>query len=134
MLVKSTGTFRALRLWASRSPASSPGSITAASTGMWSTSPPGQTIGSCPSRRTTNSRRALISACGSQMRTRATPAESTTDAGNRRAGWYEPRMNARLRVLVVDDDGDIRLLLRELLERAGYAVDEAEDGRTALRT
>jgi DNA-binding response OmpR family regulator len=43
-------------------------------------------------------------------------------------------MNARLRVLVVDDDGDIRLLLRELLERAGYAVDEAEDGRTALRT
>jgi DNA-binding response OmpR family regulator len=43
-------------------------------------------------------------------------------------------MNARLRVLVVDDDGDIRLLLRELLERAGYAVDEAEDGRVALRT
>jgi DNA-binding response OmpR family regulator len=42
-------------------------------------------------------------------------------------------MNARLRVLVVDDDADIRLLLRELLERAGYAVDEAEDGRTALR-
>ena len=44
------------------------------------------------------------------------------------------RMNARLRVLVVDDDEDIRLLLRELLERAGYAVDEAEDGRAALRT
>jgi len=43
-------------------------------------------------------------------------------------------MNARLRILVVDDDEDIRLLLRELLERAGYAVDEAEDGRTALRT
>jgi DNA-binding response OmpR family regulator len=36
-------------------------------------------------------------------------------------------------VLVVDDDGDIRLLLRELLERAGYEVDEAADGRTALR-
>jgi DNA-binding response OmpR family regulator len=43
-------------------------------------------------------------------------------------------MNARLRVLVVDDDADIRLLLRELLERAGYAVDEADDGRTALRS
>jgi DNA-binding response OmpR family regulator len=42
-------------------------------------------------------------------------------------------MNARLRVLVVDDDEDIRLLLRELLERAGYDVDEAADGRTALR-
>jgi DNA-binding response OmpR family regulator len=42
-------------------------------------------------------------------------------------------MNARLRVLVVDDDEDIRLLVRELLERAGYLVEEAEDGRTALR-
>jgi DNA-binding response OmpR family regulator len=43
-------------------------------------------------------------------------------------------MNARTRILVVDDDTDIRLLLRELLERAGYAVDEAQDGREALRT
>ena len=42
-------------------------------------------------------------------------------------------MNARPRVLCVDDDEDIRLLLRELLERAGYTVDEASDGRTALR-
>jgi DNA-binding response OmpR family regulator len=42
-------------------------------------------------------------------------------------------MNARPRVLVVDDDEDIRTLVRELLERAGYTVDEAEDGRTALR-
>jgi DNA-binding response OmpR family regulator len=40
---------------------------------------------------------------------------------------------ARPRVLVVDDDPDIRILLRELLERAGFAVDEAEDGRIALR-
>ena len=39
-------------------------------------------------------------------------------------------MNARLRILVIDDDADIRLLLRELLERAGYTVDEAEDGKT----
>jgi DNA-binding response OmpR family regulator len=43
-------------------------------------------------------------------------------------------MNVRARILIVDDDADIRLLLRELLERAGFAVDEAEDGRTALRT
>jgi len=39
----------------------------------------------------------------------------------------------RPRVLVVDDDEDIRILLRELLERAGFTVDEAEDGRSALR-
>jgi DNA-binding response OmpR family regulator len=42
-------------------------------------------------------------------------------------------MNARPRVLCVDDDADIRLLLRELLERAGYTVDEAADGKSALR-
>ena len=37
------------------------------------------------------------------------------------------------RVLVVDDDDDIRLLLGELLRGAGYTVDTAEDGRAALR-
>jgi DNA-binding response OmpR family regulator len=42
-------------------------------------------------------------------------------------------MNSRPRLLVVDDDADIRLLLRELLGRAGFEVDEAADGRTALR-
>jgi DNA-binding response OmpR family regulator len=42
-------------------------------------------------------------------------------------------MSERPRILVVDDDEDIRLLLRELLERAGYTVDAAADGRTALR-
>jgi DNA-binding response OmpR family regulator len=47
--------------------------------------------------------------------------------------WYEGRMN-RLRILVVDDDADIRLLVRSLLERAGYEVQEAEDGKAALRT
>jgi DNA-binding response OmpR family regulator len=38
------------------------------------------------------------------------------------------------RVLVVDDDDDIRLLLGELLRGAGYAVETAKDGRDALRT
>jgi DNA-binding response OmpR family regulator len=43
-------------------------------------------------------------------------------------------MNAtRPRILVIDDDADIRLLLRELLERAGYLVDEGEDGKSGLR-
>ena len=37
------------------------------------------------------------------------------------------------RVLVVDDDDDIRLLLEELLRGAGYAVETAHDGRAALR-
>jgi DNA-binding response OmpR family regulator len=37
------------------------------------------------------------------------------------------------RVLVVDDDDDIRLLLEELLRGAGYSVETAHDGRAALR-
>jgi DNA-binding response OmpR family regulator len=37
------------------------------------------------------------------------------------------------RILVVDDDDDIRGLLRALLERAGHEVSEAPDGRTGLR-
>jgi DNA-binding response OmpR family regulator len=42
-------------------------------------------------------------------------------------------MTARAKILVVDDDEDIRVLLKELLVRAGYDVDEAANGRTALR-
>ena len=42
-------------------------------------------------------------------------------------------MSAR-RVLVVDDDPDIRGLLRELLDRRGFDVHEARDGHEALKT
>jgi DNA-binding response OmpR family regulator len=42
-------------------------------------------------------------------------------------------MNASASVLVVDDDADVRTLVRELLSRAGYTVSEAPDGRAALR-
>jgi DNA-binding response OmpR family regulator len=37
------------------------------------------------------------------------------------------------RILVVDDDPDVRGLVRELLERAGARVADAADGRQALR-
>jgi DNA-binding response OmpR family regulator len=40
---------------------------------------------------------------------------------------------AASRILVVDDDDDIRGLLRALLERAGHEVSEAPDGRAGLR-
>jgi two-component system, chemotaxis family, chemotaxis protein CheY len=36
------------------------------------------------------------------------------------------------RVMVVDDDGDFRLLVRELLESEGCAVTEAANGKAAL--
>lgn len=38
------------------------------------------------------------------------------------------------RILVVDDDPDIRGLVRELLDRRGFSVLEAKDGQEALRT
>jgi DNA-binding response OmpR family regulator len=40
---------------------------------------------------------------------------------------------AEQRILVVDDDPDILGLLRELLERRGFAVTEAADGKRALQ-
>jgi CheY-like chemotaxis protein len=36
-------------------------------------------------------------------------------------------------VLVVDDNKDVRILLRKVLELEGYGVEEAENGRQALQ-
>jgi len=46
--------------------------------------------------------------------------------------WFESGKKRAL-VLVVDDDGDIRSLLRRLLERAAFDVVEASSGVEALR-
>jgi DNA-binding response OmpR family regulator len=46
--------------------------------------------------------------------------------------WYGDGMK-RGRILVVDDDADIRTLVRELLGRQGYDVQDAADGRDGLR-
>ena len=54
-------------------------------------------------------------------------------AGFRGCFWYEKRMKGR-RVLVVDDDADIRSLLVELFSRVGYEVAEADNGRAGLRS
>lgn len=35
-------------------------------------------------------------------------------------------------ILVVEDDGPFREMLRKILERAGYEVEEAKDGNVAL--
>jgi DNA-binding response OmpR family regulator len=42
-------------------------------------------------------------------------------------------MSDSARILIVDDDAEIRLLLNELLTRAGFQVEEAIDGKSALR-
>jgi DNA-binding response OmpR family regulator len=38
-----------------------------------------------------------------------------------------------MKVLIIDDDPDIRMMLRELLEKNGYEVSEAENGESGLR-
>jgi two-component system cell cycle sensor histidine kinase/response regulator CckA len=43
-----------------------------------------------------------------------------------------PASGAPCRVLVIDDEPLVRTQLRRLLERRGYSVDEASDGRTGL--
>ncbi|MBI4368911.1 MAG: response regulator [Elusimicrobia bacterium] len=36
------------------------------------------------------------------------------------------------KILIVDDEPDVRFVLRTALERAGYSIDEAKDGLEAL--
>src|ERR1044071_10347519 len=43
-----------------------------------------------------------------------------------------PTVGLRPILLIVDDDDDIRILIRDLLHTAGYAVMEARDGAEAL--
>ena len=36
------------------------------------------------------------------------------------------------RILIIDDDSQIRFIVRELLENSGYTVEEASDGEEAI--
>ena len=42
------------------------------------------------------------------------------------------RIDSEMRILLVEDEPGLRRTTRRVLEREGYQVDEAEDGRTAL--
>jgi DNA-binding response OmpR family regulator len=44
----------------------------------------------------------------------------------------EKARESHVKVLVVDDDAGIRMICREVLEKAGYVVREASDGKSAL--
>jgi DNA-binding response OmpR family regulator len=51
---------------------------------------------------------------------------------NRNRSWYELRMGDG-EVLIVEDDDDLRDLVRTMIEREGMATIEAADGREGLR-
>ncbi len=38
------------------------------------------------------------------------------------------------RILIIDDDPEVRSMLGEMLKRAGYEVEQGSDGRIALKT
>jgi DNA-binding response OmpR family regulator len=54
----------------------------------------------------------------------------TSQAGEPAGAQATCRAALSTRILVVDDDVDIRLLIAALLFRSGYQVDTAEDGET----
>ena len=43
------------------------------------------------------------------------------------------KRKSRGRILVVDDESQVRVMLRDILEEAGYEVFEAEDGRKGVQ-
>jgi CheY-like chemotaxis protein len=65
-----------------------------------------------------------------RLRLRSAPAPRAETPRARRAATDTPRR----RIVVVEDDPDIRGMLRRLLEASGHAVAEAEDGPGAFET
>ena len=51
----------------------------------------------------------------------------------RTSGTGAPRMPEKLTVLLVEDEEQVRNVIRRSLERAGYRVVEATDGETGLK-
>ena len=45
---------------------------------------------------------------------------------------YDTATNVKAHILLVDDSGFARRTLRQIVEKAGYTVDEAKDGMEAL--
>ena len=66
------------------------------------------------------------------MSTVATTENVARFRGNGGCPWYEKGMNES-RILVIDDDDDIRGLVKTLLERSGSEIREAGNGRDGLR-
>ena len=66
----------------------------------------------------------------------ANPLEPTVTPPPRKEGETgreaEPRLEARARVLVVEDEHELRALIAQWLESRGYHVVEAADGRDAV--
>ncbi|MGC3999415.1 MAG: response regulator [Anaeromyxobacter sp.] len=61
-----------------------------------------------------------------EVQTTATPELTTADAGG------EVRLEPRARVLVVEDEAELRDLVARWLESKGYEAVEAEDGQAAV--
>jgi signal transduction histidine kinase len=56
----------------------------------------------------------------------------SADAGGPTAGTFSPATRVRERVLVIDDETNIRSTLAEFMALSGYEVDTAQDGRHGM--
>lgn len=74
---------------------------------------------------------AVESATADEIRARTDDLIAALEAVVANVPGSEEDVIPALRVLLVDDDPEIRLIVAHLLNGAGYAVDEAADGRSA---
>src|SRR5262249_40398955 len=116
---------------ASRTPGRDAGSSRTRSGSIPSTHSRGP-IGSWPSREQSTSSSDRGAGSGATMGVGPPGSSVGTARGSIGCPWYETGMNGS-RVLVVDDDEDIRSLVRALLERGGAVVRDAPNGREGLR-
>ncbi|MGH9748806.1 MAG: response regulator, partial [Candidatus Polarisedimenticolia bacterium] len=90
--------------------------------------------GSMPAPAGARSEGAAISAAIASSAARVEEAAAIrVPAGRAAAQGAVPAGPAAARVLVVDDDPPVRRFLIAALQEAGYAVEEADDGETAIR-
>jgi CheY-like chemotaxis protein len=62
------------------------------------------------------------------------PEISLLLSGSQRRETDEQKRRLAMRVLLIDDDAAVRMVIRLILEKSGFEVTEASDGKSGIRT